>query len=107
MTFAAATRGQIYRADIGHGPEPWLIVSNNRRNRQLPRLLAVRITTADKYASLPTVVPLSTADPLVGYIVADDLQQLHRDELKELLGTVAPATIMAVNTALKLVLAIP
>ncbi|GAA5075154.1 type II toxin-antitoxin system PemK/MazF family toxin [Nocardia iowensis] len=103
----AATRGQIYRADIGHGPKPWLIVSNNRRNRQLPRLLAVRITPTDKYASLPTVVPLSTGDPLVGYIVVDDLQQLRRDELKELLGTVAPATIMAVNTALKLALAIP
>ncbi|WP_405162323.1 type II toxin-antitoxin system PemK/MazF family toxin [Nocardia sp. NBC_01499] len=107
MTLVAPTRGQIYRADTGHGPKPWLIVSNNRRNRQLPYLLAARITTTDKYASLPTVVPLSTDDPMVGHIVADDLQQLHRDELTALLGTVSPATIMAVNTALKLVLAIP
>ncbi|WP_433663515.1 type II toxin-antitoxin system PemK/MazF family toxin [Nocardia sp. CA-128927] len=107
MTLAAPTRGQIYRADYGHGPKPWLIVSNNRRNRQLSRVVAVRITTTDKYASLPTMVPLSTADPLVGYIVTDDLQQLPRDGLTAFLGAVSPATIMAVNTALKLVLAIP
>ncbi|MEU7145482.1 type II toxin-antitoxin system PemK/MazF family toxin [Nocardia sp. NPDC046473] len=107
MTLVAPTRGQIYRADIGQGVKPWLIVSNNRRNRQLPYLLAVRITTTDKYASLPTMVPLTSDDPLVGYIVADDLQQLHRDELKAHLGAVSPTTIMAVNSALKLVLAIP
>ncbi|MFI6165831.1 type II toxin-antitoxin system PemK/MazF family toxin [Nocardia sp. NPDC051052] len=107
MTLVAPTRGQIYRADIGHGAKPWLIVSNNRRNRQLPSLLAVRITTTDKYVDLPTVIPLSSDDPLVGYIVADDLQQLHRGELKAHLGTVGPATIMAINSALKLVLAIP
>ncbi|MFI7003251.1 type II toxin-antitoxin system PemK/MazF family toxin [Nocardia sp. NPDC050175] len=107
MTLAAPTRGQIYRADIGQGAQPWLIVSNNRRNRQLPYLLAARITTTDKYASLPTMVPLTTGDPLVGFVVTDDLQQLHRDELEAHLGTVSPTTIMAVNSALKLVLAIP
>ncbi|KAA8884080.1 type II toxin-antitoxin system PemK/MazF family toxin [Nocardia colli] len=107
MTLVVPSRGQIYSADCGYGPKPWLIVSNNRRNRQLPRILAVRITTTDKYASLPTMVPLSTDDPLVGHIVTDDLQQLHRDEFTTFLGAVCPATIMAVNTALKLVLAIP
>ncbi|WP_228541443.1 type II toxin-antitoxin system PemK/MazF family toxin [Nocardia sp. XZ_19_369] len=107
MTIGAPVRGQIYRADIGHGAKPWLIVSNNRRNRELSRVLAVRITSTDKFASLPTMVPLSNADPLVGHIATDDVQQLRRDELTVLLGTVSPATIMAVNTALKLVLAIP
>ncbi|MFI9403973.1 type II toxin-antitoxin system PemK/MazF family toxin [Nocardia sp. NPDC052316] len=107
MTIGAPVRGQIYRADIGHGAKPWLIVSNNRRNRELSRVLAVRITSTDKFASLPTMVPLSTDDPLVGHIATDDLQQLRRDELTTLLGTVSPATIMAVNTALKLALAIP
>lgn len=100
-------RGQVYRADLGYGPKPWLIVSNNRRNRLLSDVLAVRITTTDKHAGLPTWVKLGSADPFVGYVNADDIQQLGRDELGTLLGAVAPATILAVNDALRLALAIP
>jgi len=40
----------------------------------------VRITTTSKHLNVPTVVPLSPADPLTGYIVVDDLIQLYRDE---------------------------
>ena len=100
-------RGQVYRADIGFGLKPWLVVSNNHRNRALSSVLAVRLTTTTKRADLPTWVPLSPADPLVGHITVDDLQQLERDELAELVGTLAPATLLAVNNALKLALAIP
>jgi mRNA interferase MazF len=97
----------VYRADIGFGPKPWLVVSNNHRNRALHSVLAVRLTTTTKRAELPTWVPLSSADPMVGYANVDDLQQLEREELAELLGTLSPATILAVNNALKLALAIP
>ena len=48
----------VYRADIGFGAKPWLVVSNNHRNRALSDLLAVRITTTDRYANLPTWVQL-------------------------------------------------
>jgi len=82
-------------------------VSNNHRNRALSDLLAVRITTTDRHANLPTWVQLDTADPLVGYINTDDLQQLHRDELDVLLGSLTPATLRAVNDALRIVLALP
>lgn len=104
---AAPIRGQVYRADIGFGAKPWLVVSNNRRNRVLSDVLAARITTTDKHADLPTWVPLSADDPLVGHIVADDLERIAREEFGPLLGIVAPATILAVNNALKLALAIP
>ncbi|WP_291409889.1 type II toxin-antitoxin system PemK/MazF family toxin [Actinophytocola sp.] len=100
-------RGQIYRVDIGYGPKPWLIVSNNRRNRVLSDVLAVRITTTDKHPDLPTWVRLQGADPLVGYVNADDVQQLGKDELGQLLGSLAPATLMRVNEALRIVLALP
>ena len=50
---------------------------------------------------------LGTADPLVGYINTDDLQQLHRDELDVLLGSLTPVTLRAVNDALRIVLALP
>jgi len=55
--------------DLGHGAKPWLIVSNNARNRNLETVFAVRLTTTSKHANLP----LSPADPLTGYIVVDDL----------------------------------
>jgi mRNA interferase MazF len=100
-------RGQIYRADIGFGPKPWLVVSNNRRNAALGDLLAVRITTTTKRADLPTWIPLGTADPITGWIVCDDLQQLARDELADYLGALSPATINRVNTGLRVALAIP
>lgn len=100
-------RGQVYRADIGFGPKPWLVVSNNHRNLALSSVIAVRLTTMSNRAELPTWVPLSSADPLAGYVNVDDLQQLERDELAELLGSVAPATILAVNDALRLALALP
>jgi mRNA interferase MazF len=51
-------RGQVYRADIGFGAKPWLVVSNNHRNRALSDLLAVRIITTDRHANLPTWVQL-------------------------------------------------
>jgi mRNA interferase MazF len=103
---AVPLRGQVFRADIGFGPKPWLIVSNNHRNRVLSDVLAVRLTTTSKRIELPTWVQLTSADPLDGFVNADDLQQLHRDELGEPLGSVCPATMLAVNDALRLVLAI-
>ena len=51
--------------------------------------------------------PPGTEDPLVGYVNTDDLQQLHRDELDVLLGSLTPATLLAVNDALRIVLALP
>jgi len=55
----------------------------------------------------PTWVPLAASDPLVGYVNTDDLQQLHRDELHDLLGSLSPTTLRAVNDALRIVLALP
>jgi len=98
-----ALRGQVFRVDLGHGPKPWLIVSNNARNRNLETALAVRITT-NKHANVPTVVPLSPADPLTGYIVVDDLIQLYRDELTVPLGAVSVLTMRAVSAAIRVAL---
>lgn len=100
-------RGQIYRADVGFGAKPWLVVSNNRRNAALGDLLAVRITTNNKRANLPTWIPLTTADPMTGWIVCDDLQQLTRDELTDYLGAASTQTVSRVDTGLRVALAIP
>ncbi len=99
-----ALRGQVFRVDLGHGAEPWLIASNNARNRNLETVLAVRVTPTDKHANVPTVVPLSPADPLSGYVVVDDLIQLYRDELTVPLGAVSVQTMRAVSTAIRIAL---
>lgn len=101
-------RGQVYWAEVaGVGRKPWLVVSNNRRNRQLESILAVRITTTDRYAGMPTVVRLTHDDPLVGYVVCDDLGPIYRDEIVELAGALSGRTMLAVNGALRIALAIP
>lgn len=101
-------RGHVYRVDLGHGAKPWLVVSNNQRNRLLDTVLAARITTTDK-SRVPTAVPLQAADPLVGYVLADDLIQLYDDEIANgtHLGSVSPRTLRRVNTALALALGLP
>jgi len=98
-------RGQVFRVELGHGAKPWLVVSNNARNRNLETVLAARIpTTSSKHATAPTVVALSSADPLVGYVVVDDLVQLYRDELTVAVGALSATTMRAVSDALRIAL---
>jgi mRNA interferase MazF len=98
-------RGQVYSVDIGHGAEPWLIVSNNQRNRQLDTVLAARVTTTDK-SQIPTAVPLAPEDPVVGFVLADDMEQLEQSEIaaSRYLGSISPRTVVRVNDALSLAL---
>lgn len=101
-------RGRVYWAEVsGIGRKPWLVVSNNRRNRSLQSVLAVRITTTNRHAGMPTVVALNRDDSLVGFAVCDDLGPLFRDEIVADAGAVSPRTIVAVNDALKAAVAIP
>ncbi|MCG7610743.1 MazF family transcriptional regulator [Mycobacterium syngnathidarum] len=100
----SATRCQVYRVDLGHGPKPWVILSNNSRNRNLETVLAARITTTSRNAHLPTVVQLTVADPLVGYVLVDDIVQLYQDELTELLGALSAQTMHEVSQALRIAL---
>ncbi len=99
-------RGQVYRVDVGHGPKPWVVVSNNLRNRQLDDVLAARISTTPE-VELPTIVRLEPADPLAGVVLADEVEPLFRDELTTPLGALSPGTIIKLNQALKIALALP
>lgn len=100
----APLRGQLYRADVGFGSKPWLVVSNNQRNRHLSDVLAIRLATTAK--ELPTWVPLGQADPLGGYANTDNVETLGRDELGEYLGALTPATLSNVDRALCVALGI-
>lgn len=97
-------RGQVYRCNLGYGLKPWLVVSNNARNRLLNDIVAIRLTTTAR--DLPTWVKLSAADPLTGYANADCIEQLAKDELGEYLGVLSSPSMRAVNQALAVALAL-
>jgi mRNA interferase MazF len=97
-------RGQVFSVDLGHGPKPWVIVSNNARNRNLDTVLAARITNTSRSAHVPTVVPLTAADPLVGFVLADDIVQLFHEELSDNRGALSASTMAAVSRALRVAL---
>lgn len=106
MSALIPVRGRVYMADIGNGPKPWLIVSNNARNRALADCLAVRLTTSDK-PELPTIVKLGSADyPLVGRVLCDDIALLYREDLEEDRGALAPETMVKVAAGLRSALAL-
>jgi mRNA interferase MazF len=90
--------------DLGRGSKPWVVLSNNSRNRNLDTVLAARITTTSKSAHVPTVVPLTSADPLVGFVLVDDIMQLYHDDLTDSLGTLSPPTMQEISKALRVAL---
>lgn len=102
-------RGQIYRLALGDlDPKPYVVVSNNRRNRALDSVLAARVTTTGK-AHIPTAVPLAATDPLVGYVLADDIIEIFKDELPgaTYLGSLSAQSILSLNVALAQALGLP
>ncbi|MEO3827950.1 type II toxin-antitoxin system PemK/MazF family toxin [Actinomadura sp. B10D3] len=97
-------RGRIYRANLGFGLKPWLVVSNNARNNAIGDCLVARITTTRR--DLPSWAPLRPGDPLVGYVNCDDLGPLYRDQIVADLGALSIPTMMDVGQALRHALAL-
>lgn len=67
-------RGRVYAARLAGFEEDkyFLVVSNNRRNRALPQVLAVRLTTTRK-PPLPSIVTLESSEVFVASVVCDDI----------------------------------
>lgn len=101
-------RGRVYAARLTGSPEDkyFLVVSNNRRNRNLPQVLAVRLTTTPKPA-LPSIVALPSAEVFTGSVVCDDIVEIWADEVKRDLGALSPAAMSAVARALAAALDLP
>lgn len=88
-------------------PKPVVIVSNDGRNRsQFEWVHVVRITRRPK-RPLPTVVELSVADaPLSGRAMVDEVEIVHKNDLEDRRGTLSPATMRAIDGALRRVFAV-
>ncbi len=85
--------------------KPYLVVSNNERNRVLDSVLAVRVTTSVK-PPIRSIVVLENGEPLVGRVLCDDIVEVYKDEIREPLGALSPRAIVEVNKALKFALAL-
>lgn len=94
-------RGRVYFADLGGGRKPWVVVSNNQRNRALEDALVVRITTTDKYEGLASVQRLPEHECVVGLVRADTLTTLYPDEVEEEAGGLSRVGMEAVEAALR------
>lgn len=105
MAEIVPVRGMVYEADLGYGLKHFLVVSNNARNQRLDDCLAVRITTSEK-PDIPSIVKLGPADPLVGFVLCDDITPLYRDEIRRQSGALSHRTMLSVADALKAALAI-
>lgn len=101
-------RGRVYAAKLDHidGEKYFLVVSNNTRNRQLPQVLAVRLTTTPK-PPLPSIVPLTHPEVFVGSVVTDDIVEIYDDEVTRDLGSLTPAAMTRVGHALRVALGLP
>lgn len=92
-------RGRVYRADLGNGLKPFLVVSNNQRNRNLESVLAVRLTTTVKPV-MPSIVELGSTEVFVGRVLCDDIVALYEDEVKADLGALSRGAMAQVKTGL-------
>ena len=95
-------RGRVYRAlpagfDVDHH---FVVVSNNARNRALPSVLAVRLTTRPKPV-LSSIVEIPPDEVLSGRAVCDDVYELWDDEVRQDVGALSPATIRAIGEGLQ------
>jgi|SRR5215211_7573868 len=105
MTWPLA-RGQVIRANIGlDEPKLLLVVSNNRRNRRLPQVLAVRLTTSPM-PEIPSIIELSEGEPFAGRVVCDDIVEVYEDEVLAVMGGLRPTTMQLVNQGLMAALGI-
>ncbi|MDK8796706.1 type II toxin-antitoxin system PemK/MazF family toxin [Corynebacterium sp. MSK044] len=100
MTFL---RGQIYWLDLGYGEKPWIVVSNNSRNRALGSALVARVTTSHK-PPLPSIVELDSQDPVVGSVICDDIETIYFDDEPRFGGAVSLETLKRINAALRVAL---
>jgi len=94
-------RGQVYWATFDEklGRKPWLVVSNNLRNRSLNDVLVARITTSPK-PRLSSIVELPHGECVAGSVLCDDLTAMYEDDNPVLIGALSPAVMLSVDSAL-------
>jgi len=101
-------RGRVYAAYLNHiGQEKYyLVVSNNRRNAELPQVLAVRLTTSPKPAR-PSIIELDHQGVFTGRVVCDDIEVIYPDEVRRDMGALTRDEMARVDAGLCAALSLP
>lgn len=84
----------------------FVVISNNRRNRRLPQVLAARLTTTPK-PTIPSIVELAHPEAFVGRVVCDDIVEIYETEVREVRGALSPKAMRAVGSGLAAALDLP
>ncbi|MER6605857.1 type II toxin-antitoxin system PemK/MazF family toxin [Streptomyces sp. NPDC000927] len=94
-------RGRVYWADLGGsiGRRPWIVISENVRNRNLLNVTAVMMTTTRK--DLPNWVEMGPQDPVPGFANCEHVETVHRDEISADAGALTRETMRRVEEAFK------
>lgn len=100
-------RGQVYWATFDHdvGRKPWLVVSNNGRNRSLSVVLVARITTTFK-RPLKSIVELPPGECVTGRVLCDEITPMYETDAPVLAGALSPGAMRRVDAALAVALGI-
>jgi mRNA interferase MazF len=75
------------------------VVSNNRRNRAMPQVLGVGLTTTPN-PMIPRVVELSQPEAFVGRAVCDDIAEIYEDEVLAVVGALSPGAPRRIDRGL-------
>lgn len=100
-------RGQVIRADIKlDEPKVFVVVSNNRRNKNLGDILTVRLTTSSK-PDIPSIVELGPPETFIGRAVCDDIAPIYADEVLDVVGSLSPGAMARINAGMAAALELP
>jgi mRNA interferase MazF len=97
-------RGQVFMVDVPEagGENPFLVVSNNARNRNLDSVICARVSTSPhRPAEIPSIVPIEDRGAVVGQVLCDDLQSVQTYRLKRRLGVLPPRVMVEVGRGLR------
>lgn len=94
------SRGHVVTADIGlDEPKLFVVVSNNRRNRQLRSVLGARITTSKK-PEIASIVVIGENESVIGSVVCDDIVEIYQDEVLQRRSALSPRMMFKVSEGL-------
>ena len=100
----APVRGQVYLVDVpaAGGEKPFLIVSNNARNRHLDSVICARMTTSpSRPVEIPSIVPIEDRGAVVGKVLCDDLVTVNKQRLQRMVGALPPRVMVDVGRGLR------
>jgi mRNA interferase MazF len=82
--------------------KPFLVVSNNVRNRNLGSVIGARVSTSpNRPAEIPSIVPIEDQGVVVGKVLCDDLVTISKSRLGRAVGALPPRVMRDVDAGLR------